>query len=444
MIPAMVLATTAAGADVAPVLLGLAVILVGAKLGGEICERLRQPAVLGELLVGVALGNAQILGFDGLQFLQGQEALAVLAELGIILLLFEVGSETTVSHMLRVGPSALLVAAIGVAAPSILGFLTARLFFPEESVYAHVFVGAILCATSVGITARVLRDLGRAQTAESKIVLGAAVIDDVLGLIVLAAVSGLIVAANAGRTMGAGAVLGITGKALLFLVLSTAAGLWLSPRVFRWGYRLRSRGVLLATSLSLCFVMAYLSYLAGLAPIVGAFTAGLILRNGPFERLAEREGVSFEQLLHPITGLLLPVFFVLMGLRVNLDAFAQPQILAFAGVLCVAAVAGKLVCGIGVLGRGVDRLAVGLGMIPRGEVGLIFAGVGTSLLLSGQPVVTRAIFSGAVIMVMVTTLVTPPLLSWRMGRKRSPDEEGYQEGAYVGSAGRHDPPSSTG
>jgi Kef-type K+ transport system membrane component KefB len=401
--------------QVATVLLGLAVILIAAKAGGELFERLKQPAVLGELAVGVVIGNLHLAGVTGLDFLRSEHVLDVLAEIGIILLLFEIGIESTVPQMLRVGWSALLVAVIGVVVPSILGYGAARIFFPAENGYAHLFVGAILCATSVGITARVLQDLRKTKTAEAKVILSAAIIDDVLGLIVLATVSGMIAASNAGTTMGAGAIAWISGKALLFLVASILIGRWLAPRIFGLATRLKSRGLLLPLSLSFCFLLSYLSVLAGLAPIVGAFTAGLILENVHYEELATRERKQLEDLLHPISSLLLPVFFVLMGLKVDARAFGDAGVLAFAGVLTLCAIIGKLACGAGVLGRGINRLAVGCGMIPRGEVGLIFAGIGLTLAVNGHPVVGPAIYSGVVIMVMVTTLVTPVLLKWQLG-----------------------------
>ncbi len=412
----MLAVSFAGDTPVGPVLLGLAVILLAAKLGGELFARLKQPAVLGELAVGILLGNLHHLGWSGLEFLGNEKTLRVLAEIGIVLLLFEVGLESTVRQMLRVGFSALLVAIIGVVAPAALGFGTAAWFFPGDSQYSHVFVGAILCATSVGITARVLQELRQTRSRESQIILGAAVIDDVLGLIVLATVSGMIVAADAGRVMSLGAVGWISGKALLFLVGSILVGQYLSPRIFRFSLRLRSHGLLLTFTLAFCFLLSWLAHLAGLAPIVGAFTAGLVLEEVHFTELATRERKSIHDLLHPLTSVLLPVFFVLMGLQVDLKPLLNPGILAFAGLLTAVAIVGKLACGIGVLGRGVDRLAVGFGMIPRGEVGLIFAGVGLTLTLGGKAVVSPAVYSGVVLMVMVTTIVTPPLLKLRLGK----------------------------
>jgi Kef-type K+ transport system membrane component KefB len=404
---------SAGGPDVGPVLLGLTIVLVTAKLGGAAFEAFNQSAVLGELLAGVLIGTLSHLGLIEVNLLRNQPLLELLAEIGVILLLFEVGVEWTVPEMMRVGSSALGVALVGVVAPAMLGIGTAWLFFPAEPSYAHLFVGTILCATSVGITARVLQELGKTQTREAKVILGAAVIDDVLGLIVLATVSGLIEAAADGASISVAAIGGIIGKAAGFLVGAILIGRWIVPRLFRVAARLPGRGVLLPLALSFCFLLAYLSHIAGLAPIVGAFTAGLILEAVDFERLASREQRSLEDLLHPVTSIFLPVFFLLMGLKVDLRVLADVGALAFATILTVAAIVGKLACAGAVFGRQTDRFAVAFGMIPRGEVGLIFAGIGLTLSVGGRPVVSTAIYSGVVIMVMVTTFVTPPLLKWR-------------------------------
>jgi Kef-type K+ transport system membrane component KefB len=404
---------SAGGPDVGPVLLGLAIVLVVAKLAGALFEAFNQSAVLGELLAGVLIGTLSHLGLIEVNALRNQPLLELLAEIGVILLLFEVGVEWTVPEMLRVGSSAVSVALVGVVAPAMLGIGTARLFFPGEPSYAHLFVGTILCATSVGITARVLQELGKTKTREAKVILGAAVIDDVLGLVVLATVSGLIEAAAGGASIGVAVIGGIIGKAAGFLVGAVLIGRWIVPRMFRVAARLPGRGVLLPLALSFCFLLAYLSHVSGLAPIVGAFTAGLILEAVDFESLASREQRSLEDLLHPVTSIFLPVFFLLMGLKVDVRVLADVGALAFATLLTVAAIVGKLACAGAVLGRQTDRFAVAFGMIPRGEVGLIFAGIGLTLSVDGHPVVSTAIYSGIVIMVMVTTFVTPPLLKWR-------------------------------
>jgi len=317
------------------------------------------------------------------------------------------------------------VAVLGVIAPMVLGFFVARAFFPAQDALADWFVGATLCATSVGITARVLGDLGRASSAEGRIVLGAAVIDDVLGLIVLAVLSGLLAAANEGRSFAPVSVLWIVAKSLVFLVGAVALGQWLSPRFFHVAARLPGEGLLLTSSLAFCFALAWLATLAGLAPIVGAFAAGLVLDPAHYRELRARDAKhrSLEELIEPLATFLVPIFFVLMGMRVDLHALAAPGVPAFAAVLTLVAIAGKQVCSLGVLERGADRLAVGLGMIPRGEVGLIFASIGATLMVGGQRVITPQVYSAVVVMVGFTTLMTPPLLVWRLqggARRRSP------------------------
>ena len=196
------------------------------------------------------------------------------------------------------------------------------------------------------------------------------------------------------------------------------AGRFLAQRMFHLAARLRIPGALLALSLSFCFLLAALAARAGLAPIVGAFAAGLILDPVHYRPFLERGERRVEDLLFPIATLIVPVFFVHMGLRVDLGAFTSASVAGFAAVVTLAAVAGKQVCGLGVLERGVDRIAVGVGMIPRGEVGLIFAGMGSSLLVSGQPLFSPATYSALVAMVMLTTLMTPPLLKLVFGRRK--------------------------
>ena len=405
---------------VAPVLVGLVVILVGAKLGGRAAERLGQPAVLGELLVGVLFGNVALLGWSGLEFLGTDPGIRILAEIGVIVLLFEVGLESDVGEMAAVGWSSLLVAVLGVVAPFLLGWGLSSWMLPDEATLVHVFVGATLCATSVGITARVLSDLGKLQARESKIVLGAAVIDDVLGLVILAVVTGSIQAANRGSELDGMAVGWILLKATLFLVGALAVGGWVSKRLLRVAARLQSRGVLLVASLAFCFLLAWLANVIELATIVGAFAAGLILDEVHYHSATDRKEHDLEELLRPIATLLVPVFFVRMGVEVDLASFGKVEVLGFAALLTVAAIVGKLACAGGVLERGVDRLSVALGMIPRGEVGLIFAGIGAQMVIAGRRVVSPEVFSAVVIMVIVTTLVTPPLLKWSLARAAPP------------------------
>jgi Kef-type K+ transport system membrane component KefB len=404
------------GPDMLPILAGLVLILIGARLGGSLFESFGQPAVLGELLAGIVLGNLGLIGIHALEPLRTDVGISILAQIGVLFLLFQVGLESDVQKMMAVGASSLLVALLGVVAPMLLGYFVSSWFFPAHNPLTHWFVGATLTATSVGITARVLADLGRTTSKEGRIILGAAVIDDVMGLIVLAVVAGIIQAADRGAAFAPSTVLWIVGKSLLFLVGAVVVGQWLSKHGFRLATRLRGEGVLLSVALMFCFGLAFLAGKAGLAPIVGAFAAGLVLDEVHFEELRarHRETRSMHELLQPLATFLVPVFFVLMGIRVDVSAFAEPGVLGFAAMLTLVAVLGKQACSLGVLEKGCDRLAVGLGMIPRGEVGLIFAGIGATLTIAGERVVDGAVFSAVVVMVAFTTLVTPPLLVWRL------------------------------
>jgi Na+:H+ antiporter len=401
---------------VTSVVLALAIILAAAKLAGHLAVRVGQPAVLGELIAGVALGSLDLAGIGWFHAIERDASIDILARLGVVILLFEIGLESTVRDMLKVGPPSLLVAVLGVAAPFALGWGVGAVLLPDRSIYVHAFLGATLTATSVGITARVLRDLGRSQSAEARIILGAAVIDDVLGLIILAVVAGVIAAANAGGALSYGAIGLVVFKAVAFLVGALLLGLYLSPRLFRVASRLSGHGVLLTTALVFCFALAYLASVTGLAPIVGAYAAGLILEDVHFKDFAKRGEQGLEDLVHPISTFLVPVFFVIMGMRVDLAAFAHVDVLGLAALLTAAAIVGKQLCAFGTLGRPLDRLSVGIAMIPRGEVGLIFANIGLGLTVGGERIIDDATFSAVVIMVIVTTMITPPALKWSLAR----------------------------
>ena len=406
------------GATVARVLLAIIAILLTAKVVGHLFVRLGQPVVLGELVGGILIGNLGLLGFDGLSWLAHDPNIRVLAEIGVILLLFEVGLESTVRDMLATGRDAFRVATLGVIAPLLLGFLVGRWLLPAESVYVHLFLGATLCATSVGLTARVLRDMGRTGSPEARIILGAAVIDDVMGLIILAAVVSIIKAADGGGSLSIGAIGWIVLKSGLFLGLSLAIGTWLSPRIFRAASHLRADGALLSTALAFAFALSWLAWWVGLAPIVGAFAAGLILEPAHFRDFEARREKHLEELIRPIGLLLVPIFFVQMGAQVDLATLAHPEILGLAAALTLAAILGKQVCSLGVGTRGINRLAIGIGMIPRGEVGLIFAAIGASLLdPAGHRIISPSTYGAVIVMVLVTTMVTPPVLKWALGRQ---------------------------
>ncbi len=340
----------------------------------------------------------------------------------MIILLFEVGLESDLREMVEVGLSSLLVAVLGVIAPFILGWIVSAYFSPNEPQLVHIFIGAILCATSVGITARVFKDLGKLNTREARIILGAAVIDDVLGLLILAVVAGAIRAAVNGGALSMLDIGFIALKSFAFLVGSIVIGHFLMPRVLHGAGRLETRGVLLTLAISFCLALAWAAAMVGLAPIVGAFAAGLILDEVHYKPTGGREERDLHDLLQPVSTVLVPIFFVLMGLKVDLRLFARIEILGFALILTLAAIIGKQICTLGVTERGLNRLAIGIGMIPRGEVGLIFAGIGATLMLPSStgvmgPVISSSVFGAVVIMVIITTLITPLALKWALGRK---------------------------
>lgn len=392
-------------------LFGIVTILLAAKIGGEIFERMNQPAVLGELIFGVLMGNLNLFGFHMLDFLKTDSELAVIAEIGVILLLFEVGLESNLDELLAVGSSAMLVALLGIVVPMSLGYGVSAFFLPDSTAwYVHLFCGATLAATSVGITARVLKDIRKMDTKEAHIIIGAAVVDDVLGLVVLAVVSGLVKSIDAGGVVSLLPVLTIIGKAAAFLVLAVIAGRVFVRRLLRIGLRARVPGMPIVLSLAYCFLMAALAETVGLAAIVGSFAAGLVFDDSFFKGYSEMRERKLVEVMFPISAICVPVFFVLMGVKVDLLSFGSLPVLQFACGLSVAAIIGKQICALGILEKGINRWVVGVGMIPRGEVGLIFAGIGASLSVFGTPVFTPEIFSAMVVMVMVTTLVTPPVL----------------------------------
>ena len=411
------LCTGSGGGVDAKVFAVLAAVLVGAKLVGDLFERIGQPAVLGELFAGILLGNLSLVGIDSLAWVPSDPNLLLLAEIGVVLLLFEVGLESDLVEMARVGLAAIAVAIAGVVAPVALGYGVHALFAPEQPWYVHLFVGAVLAATSVGITARVLKDMGKIATPTARVVLGAAVIDDVLGLIVLAVVVGLVQGATGDTPLAATDIVWIIVKAVAFLGGAIVLGRPLSRAMFRAACYLRSRHVLLPLALAFCFALSYAAKAMGLATIVGAFAAGLVLDALIYKDIETREMHGLEVQLHPITNFLVPLFFVVTGAQVQLGALNSVNILLLALALTVAAIVGKQVCSLVAFGPGVNKLAVGLGMIPRGEVGLIFALEGRKL---GANVIDDATYAAIVVMVMITTMITPPVLAAVL--KRETDE----------------------
>jgi Kef-type K+ transport system membrane component KefB len=381
-------------------LLGLVVVWLAAKLAGEGMERIGQTAVLGELLAGVIIGPG-VLGL-----VHESQVIHALAELGVLILLFDVGLESDLDDLLGAGLQATLVALVGVTVPYVVGY--SIMYSLGYHALVAVFVGATLTATSVGITARVLSDLGRLQDAAAKVVLGAAVMDDVLGLIILAVVTGI--AQTGSISVAAVGWLGL--KAVVFLVVALLAGIRLAPLLVRGIGRLKARGTLIVYAVVFAVALSALADFIGLATIIGAFAAGLVLAT-----TERREHI--EERIKPVADLLVPVFFVTIGMKVQpamLNPFADNAQFWLALVLTVLAVAAKLAAGVAVYQPGVRRWAVGVGMIPRGEVGLIFAGVGLS---SG--LIEGGLYSALVVVVIMTTFVAPPWLKAIYGPRPAGD-----------------------
>jgi Kef-type K+ transport system membrane component KefB len=382
-------------------LLFLIVIIAAAKVGGELAERLGQPAVLGELVVGV------LLGLTPIRSAADSSAIVFVASIGIMLLLFEAGLDSELHEFPQVAVSATLVAMIGVFAPLVGGAAVAYLLTHDQ--HQSLFLGAVLTATSVGITARVLSDLRAARSREAKIILGAAVIDDILGLVLLS----LVLQFTAATTPSVWRVIATTGVATVLLVAAVWTGVRLAPRLVALTHRLRTRGILVNTAFLFCLGLAALAEVIGLAGIVGAFAAGLVL--------ATTQGrTDIQRQIRPITDIFIPVFFVLVGLHVNLATVnpldpAHRHAALIGGALLVIAVLGKLLAGVGVRRKGVSRLAVGVGMVPRGEVGLIFASVGLR-----EGVIQADLYAQVVMIVFVSTLIAPSWLKRILSRTASP------------------------
>jgi Na+:H+ antiporter len=370
----------------------LVLILVAAKLSGGLARRLHQPAVLGELLTGVVLGGS-VLGLVD----PANSVLHFLAEIGVILLLFQIGVETDLRRLLQVGGVSTAVAVVGVALPFALGYAVCRLLGLGNLV--AIVAGAALTATSVGITARVLSDLGRLREPESQIILGAAVIDDIIGLIILTVVTGL----TEGKEVTVSGVALVSSIAFGFLLVALLFGRLAVPKLLRWAERLSVRGTLPILAVVLALGMAWTAYQVGSALIIGAFTAGLLIAGTPQANEVEH-GVA--QLGH----FFVPVFFVTVGAAVDVKVFnpleaGNHRILVIGGLLIVAAIIGKLLAGYAPFWFRGRKIVVGVGMIPRGEVGLIFAQMGQS-----TGVFDSGLFSAITLMVMVTTFMAPPLL----------------------------------
>ena len=436
---------------IAPVLLSVTGILFVALLGRFGARKLGLPSVLGELGMGILIGNlAYLMGFDlvmvlregpaffdavkqllhcdatelacihalgtekaahmlallqgphGGELIQVAQTLDVFSRYGIIFLLFMVGLRTSVDEMRQVGPDSLRVAVIGVLLPFALGFASSRLLIPDITLHTSLFLGAALGATSVGISVMVLQELKMESTRVARIILGAAVIDDILGLLLLSIVSGIVVTGG----IELGQILIVIVMTTMFLAGAIYLGPWLLKFIIHLVRHLDLMEAKMFISFLFVMVLAWMANLAGLATIVGAFTAGLIMQDAYFRHWGhEREHtVCISDLIMPLEVILVPIFFVLMGIQVKLESFLNWQVIILSTGLLIAAIAGKLLAGYGA-SRDNNRWAIGVGMLPRGEVGLIFAAIGKSL-----DVIDDALFSAIVLMVILTTLLAPPLL----------------------------------
>lgn len=417
-------------ASAASTFLWIAIILLLAKVTRFI-ERYGQPPVLGELVAGVLLGSLVLVGVNWFEPIKADSRISFLAQLGVVILLFQVGLETNIQEMRKVGIRAFLVACVGVTVPFVLGtFVVGPMLLPGLSANAYIFLGATLTATSVGITARVFQDLGVLKSREAQIVLGAAVIDDVLGLIILAIVSAIATQGNVDFI----SVAFITLKAVVFLTAAIALGILFAPRLGRIFSKIHTGlGMKFTIAISFGLIVAYVADLVGLAPIVGAFAAGLVLDPVHFRYFEEpkmimdiRESLKdaplevrsrllpiiqhhatrhVDDLIDSLGHFLVPIFFVTTGMGVKLESFLNVPILTVGLGIAVVAFVGKIVAGL-VAGKA-NKLVVGWGMIPRGEVGLIFAASGKSL-----GVISDDLFSMIIIVIILTTFVTPPILAF--------------------------------
>lgn len=409
--------------------LWIVIALLVARLGGFV-EKFGQPAVLGELIAGAIIGNMILINVPFFEGMKSNEYLHFLAEMGVVILLFQVGLESNVHDMKKVGFKALLVASVGVLLPFVLGrYIAGPMLMPGLTEHAYLFLGATLSATSVGITARVFKDFSMLHSKEARIVLGAAVIDDVMGLVLLAIVSSIVQTGTVSMMQ----VVQTIGLSIALLAGGTIIGGMIAKPLSKWLSILNPGSAMkLGFALSVGFAFAYIAHMIGLAPIVGAFTAGLMLDSVHFKYFHEPGYVSefkravgdadkqvqekvqiiaeehhekhIEHIIEPIGHFLSPIFFVMTGLAVDVSVFMNGQTLVTALVLTGIAIIGKLASGF-FAGKGVNHWLIGWGMVPRGEVGLIFASVGRAL-----GVVDITEYSVIVVVIMLTTFVTPPIL----------------------------------
>jgi Kef-type K+ transport system membrane component KefB len=384
--------------DIGRMLLDLFILFTAGRIGGAAFALLRQPAVVGEILAGLLIGP-HILGLVG-----DSPIHEVFAQLGVVFLLFIVGLETQPRSLLRVGRQAASVGTMGVIVPFVGGMLLMRgLGWP---LLEALFVGTALTATSVGITARVMADLGVLHTPVAQVILGAAVFDDILGMLVLAVVSGL-----AAGTLSAGQISLLAGESIAFCVLAFYLGRHavrrLSPRLSLFA-EASGRDAVFAVAMMLCFAFSALAEIIGLAAIIGAFFAGIIFAEIP-------DAPRLRRSMQPIYELLVPIFFVLTGVRVDLHRLFTLDALPLGLLITLVAILGKLIgCGAAALPMGrKNALTIGIGMAPRGEVGIVVALIGLS-----RGVMSSSIYAEIILMSVLTSLFAPPILRMLLVRQK--------------------------
>jgi Kef-type K+ transport system membrane component KefB len=410
--PASAGATHASGdAYVASLLAVLVAVFLATRILGAIARRFGQPAVLGELVAGVLLGGSVLGVLD-----PTDPVIYAMAQVGVVVLLFETGIHTDLGELLKVGWVAAVVAITGVVVPLVLGFAAVREFGLATA--PALVCGAALCATSVGISARVLSELGYLDTVEGRVVLGAAVIDDIIGLIILSVVAAIV----GGESISIAHIGVSTGVAVAFVVLAVVLGGLFAPRALAFVARAPSEGTLGLIALSFAFMLAWLAELSGSAMIVGAFAAGVVLDDTPARREIERATSTLGTFF-------VPVFFASVAARVDLHALIEPRALAVGGILIATGIVGKVAAGFAPFWFPGRKLLVGVAMVPRGEVGLIFAQLGV---VSGA--IDAGLFGAIMLMVLATTFVTPPALS-RIVNRRPRRQRRRGSDAVVGDDG---------
>lgn len=426
-------------------------------LGRYIAKKLNLPGVLGELLMGVLLGNvcyffglqlavvlregsaifsilssvvsgtslhaavsayipdahyasqvtAALSGSNGTNLFEIAFAVDTFSRYGVIFLLFMVGLESSVAELKHTGRESLQVAIIGVVAPILLGLVVTFFLMPDASLAADLFVAATLSATSIGITARVLKDMKKLHTREAKTILGAAMIDDVLGLIILAIVSSIVIRGMIDML--------VVSRVVVLAGVFFFGALWIGPWVLRkmvsMFHSFDSWEAKLFTAFLFLMGMAWLATLAQLATIIGAFVAGIIIHDGFFDSSTHKTELTVQTLVAPFEAILAPIFFMLIGIQVKIETFFNWHVVLIACALILAAIIGKLLSGLGASAKD-DRMLIGIGMLPRGEVGLVFASIGRTI-----GVISDDLFSAIILMVIVTTVVAPPWLKVRYSKQ---------------------------